>query len=124
MKNLRNSNGITLVALVVTIVVLLILAGVSINVMVGDNGIITKSKAIRSNIEKAEAEGQSKIDSLQQAEYTEDGTVILNDENAPTINSMEVTDVTRTSFTVIVNVTETGSGLAKIEYSIDDGENY
>lgn len=124
MKNLRKSNGITLVALVVTIVVLLILAGVSINVMVGDNGIITKSKAIRSNIEKAEAEGQSKIDSLQQAEYTEDGTVILNDENAPTINSMEVTDVTSTSFTVIVNVTETGSGLAKIEYSIDDGEHY
>lgn len=124
MKNLRKSNGITLVALVVTIVVLLILAGVSINVMVGDNGIITKSKAIRSNIEKAEAEGQSKIDSLQQAEYTEDGTVILNDENAPTINSMEVTNITETSFTVKVTVTETGSGLAKIEYSIDDGEHY
>ena len=48
----------------------------------------------------------------------------MNDEDAPTINSMEVTDVTRTSFTVIVNVTETGSGLAKIEYSIDDGEHY
>ena len=124
MKNLRNSNGITLVALVVTIVVLLILTSISINILTGDNGFITKAKEIRSNIEKAEAEGQAKINSLQQAEYTEDGAVILNDENAPTINSMEVTDITDTSFTVKVNVTETGSGLAKIEYSIDDGEHY
>lgn len=124
MKNLRNSNGITLVALVVTIVVLLILTSISINILTGDNGFITKAKEIRSNIEKAEAEGQAKINSLQQAEYTEDGAVILNDENAPTINSMEVTNITETSFTVKVTVTETGSGLAKIEYSIDDGEHY
>lgn len=124
MKNLRNSNGITLVALVVTIVVLLILTSISINILTGDNGFITKAREIRNNIEKAEAEGQAKINSLQQAEYTEDGAVILNDENAPTINSMEVTDITETSFTVKVNVTETGSGLAKIEYSIDDGEHY
>ena len=37
-------NGITLVALVVTIVVLLILAGVSINLVLGNNGIIAKAK--------------------------------------------------------------------------------
>lgn len=124
MKNLKNSNGITLVALVVTIVVLLILTSISINILNGDNGFITKAREIRNNIEKAEAEGQAKINSLQQAEYTEDGAVILNDENAPTINSMEVTNITETSFTVKVTVTETGSGLAKIEYSIDDGEHY
>lgn len=124
MRNLKNSNGITLVALVVTIVVLLILTSISINILTGDNGFITKAREIRNNIEKAEAEGQAKINSLQQAEYTEDGAVILNDENAPTINSMEVTDITETSFTVKVTVTETGSGLAKIEYSIDDGEHY
>ena len=124
MRNLKNSNGITLVALVVTIVVLLILTSISINILTGDNGFITKAREIRNNIEKAEAEGQAKINSLQQAEYTEDGAVILNDENAPTINSMEVTNITETSFTVKVTVTETGSGLAKIEYSIDDGEHY
>ena len=43
-NNLKNNKGITLVALVVTIVVLLILAGVSINLVLGDNGIIMKSK--------------------------------------------------------------------------------
>ena len=41
---MKNNKGITLVALVVTIVVLLILAGVSINLVLGNNGIITKAK--------------------------------------------------------------------------------
>ena len=40
----ENSKGITLIALVVTIIVLIILAGISINAVIGDNGIITKSK--------------------------------------------------------------------------------
>ncbi|MFR3919976.1 MAG: leucine-rich repeat protein [Clostridia bacterium] len=49
MKNLNievkeNKKGITLVALVVTIVVLLILAGVSLNLLIGNNGIITRAK--------------------------------------------------------------------------------
>jgi len=41
---MKNNKGITLVALVVTIVVLLILAGVSINLVLGNNGIIAKAK--------------------------------------------------------------------------------
>ena len=46
-KQKLNNKGITLVALVVTIVVLLILAGVSINLVVGDNGIITQARKAR-----------------------------------------------------------------------------
>ena len=41
---MKKNKGITLVALVVTIVVLLILAGASINLVLGDNGIIAKAK--------------------------------------------------------------------------------
>ena len=41
---MKNNKGITLVALVVTIVVLLILAGVSINLVLGNNGTIAKAK--------------------------------------------------------------------------------
>lgn len=49
---MRNQKGITLVALVVTIVVLLILAGTSIAMLKGDNGIITNAqKATVSNTE-------------------------------------------------------------------------
>ena len=44
MKKLKEKHGITLIALVVTIVVLLILAGVSITLVLGENGIINKTK--------------------------------------------------------------------------------
>lgn len=40
----KSNQGITLVALVVTIVVLLILAGVSISLVNGQNGIVTKAQ--------------------------------------------------------------------------------
>ena len=46
--NLKNKNAITLIALVVTIVVLLILAGVTISLLLDENGIITKSKDARN----------------------------------------------------------------------------
>ena len=51
---LRNKKGITLIALVVTIVVLLILAGVTISLLLDENGIIAKSKDAR-NANRAEA---------------------------------------------------------------------
>ena len=43
-KNKRYEGGITLIALVVTVVVLLILAGVSLNLVIGNEGILTRSK--------------------------------------------------------------------------------
>lgn len=43
-KIMKNEKGITLIALVVTIIVLIILAGISINLVLGENGIIAKSK--------------------------------------------------------------------------------
>ena len=40
---LKGNNGVTLVALVITIIVLLILAGVSISLVVGDNGVLNQA---------------------------------------------------------------------------------
>ena len=48
MKNLKTKNGITLIALVITIIVLLILAGVSISAIIGENGIATKAKEAKN----------------------------------------------------------------------------
>lgn len=39
----KKANGITLIALIITVIVMLILAGVAINLTVGDNGIFKKS---------------------------------------------------------------------------------
>lgn len=46
---LKQQKGITLVALVITIVVLIILAGVAISLTLSDNGIFTKAKQGREN---------------------------------------------------------------------------
>ena len=43
MKKLKEKRGITLIALVITIIVLLILAGISITMLSGDNGVLTKA---------------------------------------------------------------------------------
>ena len=40
----RGSHGITLVALIITVIVLLILAGVSLSFVLGDNGILKKAQ--------------------------------------------------------------------------------
>ena len=52
----RKNDGITLVALVITIIVLIILAGVTISMVVGDDGIITKAKEAKQNMTNASAE--------------------------------------------------------------------
>ena len=53
-KMLKNKSGITLIALVVTIVVLLILAGVSISMLAGENGIIKRAQEAKEKSEIAE----------------------------------------------------------------------
>ena len=53
-KMSTSEKGITFIALVVTIIVLIILAGVSINLVLGDNGIITKSKEASDEYKKEE----------------------------------------------------------------------
>ena len=52
-RDYSNQTGITLIALVVTIVVLLILAGVSINALFGDSGIINKAKDAQNKMNQA-----------------------------------------------------------------------
>ena len=52
----KEMKGITLIALVITIVVLMILAGVSINTVVGDDGIIQKAKEQAEATRRASAE--------------------------------------------------------------------
>lgn len=51
----KQEKGITLVALVITIIVLLILAGVSISLVVGDNGVLTKATQSASETNRASA---------------------------------------------------------------------
>ena len=60
----KENKGITLVALVVTIVVLLILAGVSINLVLGENGLITQAQEAKRKTEEATQNEIAGIDNL------------------------------------------------------------
>ncbi len=63
-KNLKNTKGITLIALVITIVVLLILAGVSINAIFNDNGIIKKAQEAQNKMDQAKENDLREINEL------------------------------------------------------------
>ena len=72
---MKNNKGITLVALVVTIVVLLILAGVSINLVLGNNGIIAKAKEAETKSAEASQNDLKGMNSLiEQMESTLNGS--------------------------------------------------
>ena len=62
-----NNKGITLIALVITIIVLLILAGVSIAMLTGQNGILTQASNAKSDTAKAEI--AEKVNMAVQAAY-------------------------------------------------------
>ena len=60
----KQTKGITLIALVITIIVLLILAGVSIAMLTGDNGILTQAQNAKEETEKASLIEQVQTDIL------------------------------------------------------------
>ena len=64
MGNIRKETGITLIALVITIIVLLILAGVAIAMLSGENGILKKSAEAKTKTEESNFLEQVKIASM------------------------------------------------------------
>ena len=60
----NSTNGITLISLVITIIVLLILAGVSIAMLTGDNGIITQAQKAKEKTEEAKIREEQQLESL------------------------------------------------------------
>ena len=69
-RNYSNQTGITLIALVVTIVVLLILAGVSLNAIFSENGIIKRAQDAQNKMDQAT---QNDLDSINELNNWIDG---------------------------------------------------
>ena len=61
MKIFRKNQGITLIALVITIVVLLILAGVSIAMLTGENGILKQAQTAKNETKDSQQEEQNRL---------------------------------------------------------------
>ena len=62
----KKESGITLVALVVTIIVLLILAGVAISLTIGNNGILTRAQNATEKWDEATKNEQKEMDKFNQ----------------------------------------------------------
>ena len=84
-QDIRNSKAITLIALVVTIVVLLILAGVSISMLTGESGIITQAQESKEDTRGASAKEEIdlwksniKMDNLTGSDTAEKQEDLLN----------------------------------------------
>ena len=96
MTKIKQEKGITLIALVVTIVVLLILAGVSINAIFSENGIINKAKDAQNKMDQATQNDLDEINELNEW--------IDNKTNRTNANIVVSTDTF--SATVILNPAE------------------
>ena len=117
---MKKQNGITIISLVVTIIVLIILAGVSINLVLGENGIVTKAKEakkaqtiaetkekIGTEILAAQIEATERNEELEHSQISdiisnygnlqEDGDTIILKENLYEISLKEIYSGTITS---------------------------
>ena len=63
---LKNKKGITLVALIVTVVILIILAGVSLNLAFSDNGLIKKAEYAVNKSENSDENTQKKLNETKE----------------------------------------------------------
>ena len=63
--NLKSSKAITLVALIITIIILLILAGVSLSMILGDNGLINKAQSSVNEYQKAAQKEQNLLNDIE-----------------------------------------------------------
>ena len=95
---LRQNKAITLIALVISIVVILILAGVTIASLTGDNGLLARAVSAKEETEKAE--GKERIDVEVMGSYTEDGAI---DEAQLATNLKRITGITYKDGTAIGN---------------------
>ena len=64
MKIYKNKNGITLIALVITIIIMLLLAAIAIQLTLGENGLISKANQAKIEQEKSELYDDAKLEYL------------------------------------------------------------
>lgn len=106
------NRGITLVSLVVTIIVLIILAGISINMILGKNGIITIAKLAKENMELAQIEEQERLNELYTQIEKEEG-ILGEDTIEDLIEFKKVIATAITSRGITTSETDTAEVMAK-----------
>ena len=120
MENIRKKQrqeGITLIALVVTIVVLLILAGTSIAMLTGDNGIITNAQ--KSQMENTKSEVIEKMNMAYNAAYSEARVKMATDAGyQPSAHIAELAEVVAKELGVTAKMEEVPTNAVTNNYNV------
>ena len=89
-KKIKEAKGITLVALVITIIILLILAGVALSLVIGENGLIAKSKeSVEKYKDKAKAE-KWQLEDIEAGMEKIDLAELKDEEEHPELKQMKL----------------------------------
>ena len=72
LTKIKNQNAITLIALVITIIVLLILAGVTLSLIVGEDGMVGRAISASKTYKMAEAKEKFELDVANYAKGIQD----------------------------------------------------
>lgn len=125
MNNIRSTKGITLISLVITIIILLILAGVTLNLTLGEKGIFSLAKKVGENYTNTQNKELAYLDSLLENFEGENGLpentkenpqeigtkVALKDgwgtetvKHIKTSNGVEVTELTKVATVYAVSI--------------------
>lgn len=105
---MKKQTGITIVALVVTIIILLILAGIVISLSIGKNGIIERAKFVGEKYQNAANNEQKELNSITKyfgsKDFLEDIGTNENEQNNIKELTPIITDIKSHGFTINVNV--------------------
>lgn len=103
---IKNQKGITLIALVITIIVLLILAGVSIAMLTGENGILSQATRAGSDSKVADAKELASLDvsdlvsKYYELKYVDKSSALDGVANAGAYVKANLTSSDETKYTV------------------------
>lgn len=89
MKKIEKNKGITLIALIVTIIVLLILAAVTISTLTGESGIMIKASNAKKETAKANAEERVRIEVLGSCDESGNVNIEKLNENLRKIENLK-----------------------------------
>ena len=115
---MRKNAGITLITLVITIIIIIILSGITIKATLGDNGLIHQAQLEKDSVEGTIESESSKMNSLLQeyanlmAEDAEGGIQEPEEDTTPPTVTIIEGEITSNSITITVSANDPESGLA------------
>ena len=127
MEKFRETQGITLVPLVITVIIIIILATVTINMAFGDNGLITQAqlaKDMTANSVVAEQEEMNSVLSEYLNVMVEDSEITPPEPETtpPTITNISTSNITSSSISITVTATPGTAEIVSYTYSITGQE--